>query len=309
MAGEIVCAGNHATDELVTAWAERFARFHPSVHFQLRHDTRLTSTAFKAAVTEDAADLTPCAREPFGYDLARFRQKYGEAPLVVAVATGSYATKSATHALAIYVHADNPLSRLTIEQLHDIYARDGSIVRWGQLGLPAPWADQPIHVYGLVPGSPNGRQMGIVNYVQLRFLHGGESEFKTDLRLIDDAGPEPENHLLHVIVRAVAADRYGIGYSGFANRAPGAKTLLLADSPDGPFYAGTHDEVARRVYPLTRAIYMCVNQPVTRPLKPAVREYLRFILSREGQQVIADLPEKYLPLTAGFAAIERAKVD
>ena len=115
--------------------------------------------------------------------------------------------------------------------------------------------------------------------------------------------------MLNRIVREVARDRYAIGFSGFAFGAPGARTLSVAETDNGPWYKGTHDEVASRKYPFTRTIYLGVNQPVGKPLRPSVREFLRFILSREGQETFTEGVEKYLPLTADVAAVERAKLD
>jgi phosphate transport system substrate-binding protein len=308
VSGEIVCAGNHATDDVVAAWGRKFATFHPGCRLKLREDSQLTSTAFEVVAKDSGIDLTPCAREPFPGELKRFVERYGGLPLVVAVATGSYATKSGTHALAFYVHADNPLSRLTVEQAREIYIKDGTITKWGDLGLTGEWADKPIHVFSLLLFRPNGSPLGMVNYFQWRILGREAAEFRRSLYQVDDNGPGLEHHMLTNIVRQVAADRYAIGYSGFAFRQPGTKTLALAETAAGPFYEGTHDEVARRVYPLSRTIYLAVNAPRDRPLKPAVREFLRFVLSRNGQQVLAEGTEKYLPLTPEYAAAERAKL-
>ena len=90
---------------------------------------------------------------------------------------------------------------------------------------------------------------------------------------------------------------------------PGAKTLALSETDAGPWFKGTPDEVLERVYPLTRTIYLGVNQPAGKPPRPAVREFLRFILSREGQETFTEGAEKYLPLTAAAAKAERLKLD
>jgi phosphate transport system substrate-binding protein len=114
--------------------------------------------------------------------------------------------------------------------------------------------------------------------------------------------------MLTRIVQQVAQDPYAIGYSGFGFASPGAKTVALSEADAGPWYRGTHDEVTRRVYPLTRTIYLGVNRAEGAPLAPAVREFLRFILSREGQEAFTQGPEKYLPLTAAVANVEQARI-
>jgi len=306
--GEIVCAGNHATDDVIMAWAKKFARYQPQVTVRLRNDTRLTTDAFDVAIAAGGIDLIPSARELVPSETERLTKQLGGPPLVVAVATGSYATKSGTHALAFYVNSANPLERISITQIREIYAPGGRITKWGQLGLGGEWADQPIHVFSVPISDPNGNPLGIINYLQKR-VFGGKTGLRRSIYQVDSNGPALEQHMLNRIVREVARDRYAIGFSGFAFGAPGAKTLAVAETDNGPWYKGTHDEVASRRYPFTRTIYLGVNQPVGKPLRPAVREFLRFILSREGQEAFTEGVEKYLPLTADVAAVERAKLD
>ena len=306
--GEIVCAGNHATDDVIMAWAKKFARYQPQVTVRLRNDTHLTTDAFDVAIAAGDIDLIPSARELVPSETERLTKQLGGPPLVVAVATGSYATKSGTHALAFYVNSANPLERISITQIREIYAPGGRITKWGQLGLGGEWADQPIHVFSVPISDPNGNPLGIINYLQKR-VFGGKTGLRRSIYQVDSNGPALEQHMLNRIVREVARDRYAIGFSGFAFGAPGAKTLAVAETDNGPWYKGTHDEVASRRYPFTRTIYLGVNQPVGKPLRPAVREFLRFILSREGQEAFTEGVEKYLPLTADVAAVERAKLD
>ncbi len=307
VSGVLVCAGNHATDEVMTAWAAGFARYEPGVTLRLRDDTRLTTDAYDVAIADGSIDLIPSAREPVPSETARFTQKLGGPPLVIAVATGSYATKSGTHAIAYYVNAANPLTRISLAEIREIYAPGGRITTWGQLGLTGDWAQQPIHVFTLALTDPNGNPLGIINYLEKR-IFGGATQFRRSIYQVDSNGPGLDHHMLNRIVRQVAEDRYAIGFSGFGFPQPGAKALELAETPAGPYFRGTHDEVARRVYPLTRTIYLCVNRRADTALPPAEREFLRFILSREGQAVFTVGPEKYLPLTAALAATERAKV-
>jgi phosphate transport system substrate-binding protein len=305
--GEIAVAGNHATDEAMAAWAKAFEAHQPGVHVSLRKDTHLTTDAFDLAIAEGGIDLIPSARELVPSEVERLGRSLGGAPLVIAVATGSYATKSGTHAIAFYVNDANPLTRISLEQIRDIYTPDGKITRWGQLGLTGEWADQPIHVFSIPVSDPNGNPLGIINYLQGRVFRTSNG-LRRSLYQIDSNGPGLGQHMLTRIVRQVAEDRYAIGFSGFSFAAPGAKTLAISETNAGPWYQGTPDEVARRVYPLTRTIYLGVNQRAGKPLAPVVREFLLFILSREGQETFTHGAEKYLPLTAEAAARERVKV-
>jgi phosphate transport system substrate-binding protein len=308
VSGEIICAGNHATDDVILAWSKKFARYHPQVSIRLRDDTQLTTDAFDLAIAAGDIDLIPSARELVPSETQRLTKKLGGPPLVVAVATGSYATKSGTHALAFYVNAANPLERISVAQIREIYAPHGKITKWGQLGLGGEWEGAPIHVFSVPISDPNGNPLGIINYLEKR-VFGGQTGLRRSIYQVDSNGPAPEQHMLNRIVREVARDRYAIGFSGFAFGASGAKTLAVAETDDGPWYKGTHDEVASRTYPFTRTIYLGVNQPAGKPLRPAVREFLRFILSREGQQTFTEGVEKYLPLTADVVLAERAKLN
>ena len=307
VAGEIVVAGNHATDEVMETWARRFQLLHPGVTVRIRHDTRLTTDAFAAAIAADDIDLVPSARELVPSEVERLTRKLGGPPLVVAVATGSYATKSGTHALAFYVNAANPLERISVAQIREIYAPGGKITKWGDLGLTGDWADQPIRVFSIPISDPNGNPLGIVNYLTGRVL-GDKPGWRRSIYQVDSDGPELGRHMLTRIVREVADNRYAIGYSGFGFAAPGVKALAIAETDAGPWYKGTHGEVERRVYPFTRTIYLGVNRATGARLRPAVREFLHYVLSRDGQSAFTEGIEKYLPLTAGAAAAERAKL-
>ena len=306
-ADTIVYMGNHATDDLMAAWAVKFAASHPGVHFTAQ-STRLTTDAYDSAIASDGVDVIPSAREPMPSEIERLSRKLGGIPLVLAVGTGSYATKSGTHALALYVNAANPLQRITLEQIRAIYAPDGAIKTWGQLGLTGEWADLPIRIYNAPMQDPNGNPMGITNYLRKRLFGSDDASFRRSLYQIDTTGPEIEHHMLTNLVRLVAENRNAIGFSGFGFATPGVKALEIGETAAGPFFKGTHDEVARRVYPFTRTIYLSLTVTDARQLPPILREFLRFILSPEGQAVFTAGPEKYLPLTAEMAAAELKKL-
>src|SRR5258706_15255423 len=113
----------------MAAWAKKFARFHPGARVRLRDDTRLTTDAFDVAIAAGDIDLIPSARELVPSERKRLTEKLGAAPLVVAVATGSYDVKSGTHALALYVNPANPVQRTSPAQLRRIYLPGGKITQ------------------------------------------------------------------------------------------------------------------------------------------------------------------------------------
>jgi len=99
----------------------------------------------------------------------------------------------------------------------------------------------------------------------------------------------------------VAADRYAISYSGIAYLKPGVavKRIAVSENPDGPFLKGTFDEVAAQTYPLARVMYFYLNRAPGRPIDPRLREFLRYILSRDGQQAVVQ-DGIYTPLPFRF---------
>jgi phosphate transport system substrate-binding protein len=280
LSGELTCAGGDTMQALTESWGRGFARYNPFARIAVGGDSGLSADGF-AALLDGRVTCVTFVREPFPAERAAFVQKFGHEPLLVNVANGSYATKGGTHAIAIYVNAANPLAHLSLVQQDAIFSKTrrrgapNEITRWGQLGLGAEWADRPIHVYSMLRGRETGNPPGIVNFLQQRALLGGQ--LRDDVREQRDS---PGETTLQAIVHRVAADRDGIGYSGFGFAEPGVKSVALAETSNGPFYAGTPVEVARRDYPL----------------------------SREGQQIVAGDAEQFIPLTAAQAAEARAAI-
>ena len=308
VSGDIRCAGGSTMQNLVEEWARLFRLRHPRVIVNIRKDTTLAAEGF-AALLEGRANCATFVREPFAAELAAFNAKFGYPPLAVNVAGGSYATKGGTHAIAIYVNADNPLSRLTLKELDAIFSQtrrrgaEQEITTWGQLGLGGVWAKRPIHVYTMLRRRDTSNPPGIMNYLEQRMLLGGD--FRDDIREQQDALGETA---LAAIVNRVATDPEGIGFSGFGHAAPDVKTVALAESDAGPFYAGRPIEVASREYPLSRQIYLMVNRQPGKPLAPVLREFLLLALSREGQQAVANDAVQFIPLSAMQAVAARSQL-
>lgn len=308
VAGQLRCSGADTMQDLVDTWSSAFRRHQPQATIHTNRDAKLSADGF-AALLNGQVDMVTFVREPFASEIAAFVKKFGYPPMLINVAGGSYATKGGTHAIAIYVNADNPLARLTLAQVDAIFSstlRRGAsraITTWGELGLGGDWSKRPLHVYGMLRQRGTGNPPGIVNYMKQRALLGGD--WRHDLREQTDQVGETA---LDAIVNRVAADPDGIGYSGFAYKAPGAKTVALAEAESGPFYSGQPAEVASRDYPFSRKIYLAINAAPGKPLPPLVREFLRFVLSIEGQQAVALDRMQFIPLDARQAATPRAQL-
>lgn len=304
----IVIAGNRATHPIMAAWIHAFGLRRKDVAFELRTDTRVSTDAFDLAIADARIDLVPAARELVPSEVERLTEKFGAPPLVLAVATGSYARKSATHALGILVNAENPLQGISIDQLRHIYGPGPGTAVWGDLGLTGDWKNKPIVAYTVPISDPNGNPLGITNFLRNR-LFDGKQGMRRSLYQIDSTGPGIEQHMLTNIVRYVASNKYAIGYSGFAFATSGVRVLPVAESEAGPWIEGTPETVRDRSYPLTRTIYIALNQPSSEPVRAPLREFLRFVLSPEGQAVLDSGDYAYLPLTEDRLGVERLKIN
>lgn len=299
LSGVLHSVGADTMDEIVFAWIRSFRRLNPGLGMTMEARASLTAAP---ALTSGIADVAPVARELLPSELAAFEQKFGYKPLVIRVAGGSYATQGRTHALAVIVHKDNPLDRISLAQLDAIYSnsrRRGhpeAITTWGQLGLTGEWADRPITAYGL------RRPNGIVNFFQARVMHGGEFRSNINERMGDGYV-----EAFDAVMRSVAEDRTGIAYSRFEPGETGVKAIAVSAEPGGPFVAGTFENVRNQSYPLARTVHIYVNRAPGRPLDPRVREFLRFALSREGQRIVAE-DGHFLPLPPALIQEELAKL-
>jgi phosphate transport system substrate-binding protein len=215
---------------------------------------------------------------------------------LVPVAIGSRATKGGTHAIVMFVNERNPITRLSLAQLREVWARDGHITTWGQLGLTGEWAARPITLHGMRVRRATGNPPGIVNFLEQRLLTG--RAWRENVKEYADVPGGAQ--ALEQIVRAVAADETAIGYSGFAYAVLGAKTVPLAETDTDRAFMGTADEIAREDYPLTRRIYLCLG-----PDPDGIAgEFVRSVLSPAGQQLIGADAQGFFPLPP--AAITQA---
>lgn len=283
----------------MTAWTRTFSALQPETPARIRLRTKFSAEAFDALLRGEVA-VAPFARELFPAERARYLEKHGAPPLLVPVATGTRDTKGGTHAIAIFVHERNPLTHLSVAQLREILTADGTITTWGQLGLGGVWVRRKIALHGMTVHRETGNPPGIVNFLEQGVLAGrawrGNPAQEAHVDTI--GGPQA----LEKIVRAVATDESALGYSGFAYAQPGTKTLALSETDGGPTFTGTADEIARRDYPLTRTIYLCLDHAPG----ALAKQFVHHVLGREGQQIVAADAQKFFPLTAAAAQSAQA---
>jgi phosphate transport system substrate-binding protein len=220
-------------------------------------------------------------------EIESFEKRYGYKPTPVAVAID---------ALAVFVHKDNPIDGLTIEQVDAIFSSTRTcggatdIDQWGELGLTGAWASREIQLYG------RNSVSGTYGYFKDNGLCKG------DFRNTVNEQPGSAS-----VVQSVSSSLNGIGYSGIGYTTSSVRAVPLALSAGKPFVDATPEMAISGSYPLARFLYVYVNKEPGKPLSPLTTEFVRLVMSRQGQQVV--VKDGYIPLPAVVAERELAKVQ
>jgi phosphate transport system substrate-binding protein len=294
LSGSLKGVESNTVTDVMQAWIDGFRKIYPEVEISVEIGG---SGQGGPRLTSGVADFGFISREMMGREETPFIDKFGYKPLAVAVAGGSLAVKAFTDSIVFIVNKDNPLDEISFPQLDAMYSLTHNrgirepITTWGQLGLKGEWADKPIHLWGVQ--IPNGYD----NFVNMHVLATGQ--WRGDINTLPTVIPLSDK---------VAADKYAISYTGLAwNTNPGTKVLKLATHEGGPYYAPTFENVAAQTYPLSRVIYIFANCRPGEPLNPVLREFIRYALSRQGQQAVVK-DAIYTPLPAALDAIEANKL-
>ncbi len=271
ISGNLNSIGSDTLNNLMTYWAEGFRKHYPNVNIQV--EGKGSSTA-PPALIEATAQLGPMSRKMKARELDAFEAKFGYKPTAIRVAVD---------ALAVFVHKDNPIPGMSLKQVDAVFSktrkRGGKPVKtWGDLGLTGDWANRPISLYGR--NSASGTY-GFFKKVALK-----KGDYK------DEVKEQPGSAS---VVLGVSVDRYGIGYSGIGYRTAGVRALPLSETGTR-FVEATVDNALNGDYPLARFLYIYVNKPPNKPIDPLTREFIKYVLSREGQQIV--VKGGYYPLPA-----------
>jgi phosphate transport system substrate-binding protein len=307
--------GNDQMTALMTLWEQGFLKYHAAVRFE---DKLQGSGSGMYGIEMRVADMAVMGRPIIPFERYGTYERGWCYPIEIEVATGSASAPHKSPAFAILVHKDNPLAKLTMKQLDGIFGdrrsggwvalhwddkaargADQNIRTWGQLGVQGPLANQPIHVYG-----PPNRGAGEVSPFEMRVFGGGRI-WNEDLREFPDR---------NAMVAALANDPLGIAYAALGNATPGVKPLAIAEKADGPYVDLNAANVTDRSYPLSRAVYIYYaiddvkGQIAPTHGDPRVQEFLRYILSKQGQEDVVR-EGSYLPLTATVVAEQVKKIN
>lgn len=207
-----------------------------------------------------------------------FEQKFGYKPTQIRVAID---------ALAAFANKDNPIEGLTLEQLDGIFSSTRSlggkdITTWGQLGLTGDWANRPISLYG--------RNSASGTYGFFKDVALGKGDFKSTVK---------EQPGSSAVVQGVASDMFGLGYSGIGYKTSGVRAVPLG-TEDGTFYEANMENCLSGDYPLARFLYVYINKKPNEPLDTLTAEFLKYVLSKAGQEIV--VRDGYYPLPEAISA-------
>ena len=283
VSGNMSSVGSDTLNNLMTLWAESFRKQYPNIRIQI--EGKGSSTA-PPSLIQGTAQLGPMSRLMKADEIDGFEKKYGYKPTPIRVAVD---------ALAVYVNKDNPLQQLTLQEVDAIFSKGRAcggkaIANWGQTGLKdGNWASRPISLYGRNSAS------GTYGFFKEHALCKGDYK--------DTVKEQPGSAS---VVQGVTEDKFAVGYSGIGYRTSGVRPLKLAAKKGGPYFGTDAADVYAGKYPLSRYLYIYVNKAPNKPLDPLVREFLKFALSKEGQETV--VKDGYLPIPAKVAQEENAKI-
>ena len=279
ISGQINSIGSDTMNNLMALWLDGFKKHYGQVQYEV---VGKGSSTAPPALIKGQATYGPMSRMMKAEEVDAFKEEFGYEPTAI---------PTSIDMLAVYVHKDNPIKALSLQQVDAIFSKTrkgglpNDIVTWGDLGLTGDWASQKITMYGRNSAS------GTYGFFKAQALFKGD--YKDSVA--EQAGSA-------AVVQAVAKDKYAIGYSGIGYMTPSVRAVALATDEDGTAVEAVPENAYTNTYPLARFLYVYMNKDPKQELDPLRAEFLKFVFSKDGQkQVLAD---GYFPVTAKIA--ERA---
>lgn len=276
VSGSLKSIGSDSLNNLMTLWAEGFRASYPNVQIEIEGKG---STTAPPALVAGTAQFGPMSRPMKGAEIDSFEKKFGYKPTAI---------RTAVDALAVYVHKDNPIKCLSLQQIDAMFSKTrrggekADITTWGQLGLTGDWAARAISLYGRNSAS------GTYGYFKEVGLFNGDYK--------DSVKEQPGSS---TVVQGVASDIGGIGYSGIGYKTADVKSVPISAKPGETCYDATAENAYAGDFPIARFLYVYINRNPAQPLDPVRAEFIRYMLSKQGQQ--ATLKDGYFPV-AGMTA-------
>jgi len=284
ISGNAGSIGSDTMNNLMTLWLEGFKKYYPLVNIQI--EGKGSSTAPPALIA-GTAQFGPMSRMLKNEEIDKFEAKYGFKPTTI---------RTSMDALAVFVNKDNPLKCLSLEQVDAIFSKSRkrgfkeNVTTWGQLGLKGKWKNKPISIYGRNSAS------GTYGFFKEHVLKKGDYK--------DIVKEQPGSAS---VVQGITNDMYGIGYSGIGYITSGVEALNLSKKLNGTCEDGRYENVVTGKYPLSRYLYLNIVKNPSKKLDPLVKEFLKYVLSFEGQQIV--IKDGYLPLSYKVVQEELKKLD
>ncbi|KFE55469.1 phosphate ABC transporter substrate-binding protein PstS family protein [Pseudomonas syringae] len=271
VSGNLSSVGSDTLANLMTLWAEAYKKEYPSVNIQIQ---AAGSSTAPPALTEGTANLGPMSRKMKDGELSAFEQKHGYKPTAIPVAVD---------ALAVFVHKDNPIKGLTMAQVDAIFSvtrlcgAKADAKTWADVGVTGDLANKPIQLFG------RNSVSGTYGYFKEEALCKGD--FKANVN--EQPGSAS-------VVSSISSSLNGIGYSGIGYKTSSVRTVPLAKKDGGEFVEDNETNALNGTYPLSRFLYVYVNKAPNKPLAPLEAEFVKLVLSRQGQEVV--MKDGYIPL-------------
>jgi phosphate transport system substrate-binding protein len=284
VSGNVSSIGSDTLNNLMTHWAETFQKFYPNAKVQI--EGKGSSTAPPAMIS-GTAQLGPMSREMKGTEIDQFEKKFGYKPTAI---------RTSVDALAVFVNKDNPVKCLSMAQVDAIFSKSRrvgyreDVVTWGQVGLTGEWANKPISLYGRNSAS------GTYGFFKEHALKNGD--------LKDSVKEQPGSA---AVVQGVTVDRFGAGYSGIGYATAGVRAVPLSEKDGGKCVEAVADNAYSGSYPMARFLFVYVNKAPGKPLDPLTREFVKVILSKDGQEGV--IKDGYFPIPASVAKEELSKIQ
>ena len=272
VSGNINSIGSDTLNNLMTFWAEGFQTVYPNVNIQI--EGKGSSTA-PPALIEGTAQLGPMSRQMKPTEMDAFEKKYGYKPTEI---------KVAIDALAVFVHKDNPIKGMTMQQVDSVFsstlkAGGKSVTDWGDV-LPA-WKGKALSIFG--------RNSASGTYGFFKEIGLNKGDFKPTVK--EQPGSSG-------VVQGISTDLYSVGYSGIGYLTSGVRALPLGAKADA-LYEPSNENCLNGKYPLARFLYVYINKKPGAPLEPLTLEFVKFVLSKQGQEAV--VKDGYFPLPATIA--------
>jgi len=282
ISGNLSSVGSDTLANMMTFWAEEFKRQYPNINIQIQ---AAGSSTAPPALTEGTSQFGPMSRKMKSKEIEAFEKHYGYKPTEVRVAID---------ALAVFVNKDNPIKGLSIKQVDAIFSStqkcgyEKNATRWADVGLTGSWSDKDIQLFG------RNSVSGTYGYFKSKALCKGDYK--------NSVNEQPGSAS---VVQSVASSLNSIGYSGIGYKVAGVKAVALSKK-GGPFVEATMSNAVSGKYPLSRFLYVYVNKHPNKPLSPLQAEFIKLMLSQEGQGIVAK--DGYIPLPHAVVKKELAKL-